>query len=210
MNNPLNPSQNLVVEQISNSNYLLTEQAAKAIEVVGIVKGVGIGTVGTGGATIGLGALGVGGATVTGIGILVLGGAVIVGGLGYGGFAIWRSCENDKIRAHDLEQYVNRRITANIWLSYFKDEVKNERKSDIMKYMEFDRDHEAIESYIKYLTESIIEPEQMNDQDLIQKLNQYKNRVELSIKPEEITHLSFCLENIDISVVKENLIEKMF
>lgn len=182
----LNPSQQLVVNQLLNSNKLLTEQAANAINKVTITESIGVGTIGAGsaGTIVGAGATSAA-AAVIGPAVLVLGGIVVLGGLGYGGFEIWRANENDKIRKKDLEKYVTQDIESSIWQLYFKDEYvdmrdfNNFKESHTMK-----RDHEAIESYIKYLTESIIEPELLNDEEFQERISKYKQDTFKYIKPE--------------------------
>jgi len=165
-----------------NSNKLLTEQAADAINAFTITESVAVGTIGAGGAgtAAGVGATSVAAAAIGPV-VLVLGGIVAIGGLGYGGFELWRANENDKIRGRDLERYVKQDIESSIWELYFKDDVYV-RRERIDYY--FRRDHEAIDSYIKYLQESIIEPELLNDEEFKKKISKYKKIIEENIKPE--------------------------
>ncbi len=89
------------------------------------------------------------------------------------------------IEQKSLEDHI-RSVEGNIWLLYFKEDIKQQRKRDLETLFTFDRNHEAIDSYIKYLTESIIEPGQENDQDFISKIRKYKEACIANIKPEEI------------------------
>ena len=178
----LNSTQSQVVNNIIDSNLLVTKQVANAIETTTEIGAVSLGTAGAGGATFGLGALGATGGMTAGIGLLVLGGVVAIGGAGYG-IDQYVQSRNFKESIDDaIKDYV-RDIEENIWLLYFKDEIRNSRKKGD-EWFTFNRDNEAIDSYIKYLQESIIEPGQENNSELIQKLRRYKQKVIDYIKPE--------------------------
>ena len=177
-----NECQKLVVKNIITSNLLITEQVADAIKTTTEIGAVSLGTAGAGGATFGLGALGAVGGMTAGIGLLVLGGVVAIGSAGYG-IDQYVQSRNFKESIDDaIKDYV-RDIEENIWLLYFKDEIRNSRKKGD-EWFTFNRDNEAIDSYIKYLQESIIEPSQENNSELIQKLTRYKQKVIDYIKPE--------------------------
>ena len=178
----LNSTQSQVVNNIIDSNLLITEEVANAIKTTTEIGAVSLGTVGAGGATFGLGALGATGGMTAGIGLLVLGGVVAIGGAGYG-IDQYVQSRNFKESIDDaIKDYV-RLAEETIWLQYFKDEIKNSRAAGY-EFCTFDRDNEAIDSYIKYLQESIIEPGQENNSELIRKLTNYKEKVSNHIKPE--------------------------
>jgi hypothetical protein len=98
------------LDQIANSNLLLTNQAAKAIENLSIIEGVGTGTAGTGAATMGIAQSGIvsaataASAASTGPVVLALGGIILFGGLIYGGVEAGIAIRNSIDRAKKLRR----------------------------------------------------------------------------------------------------------
>ena len=188
----LSPEQQLVITQLLESNKLLTEQGATAICNTAIIGGVGTGTMATGGATYGIAQTSfLAGATAAASPVivptvLILGGVVLIGGAIYGAVELGIAIRANKYRAEDLKEYVEWYIESNIWQSYFKEEIVNARHPDDRKLFYMDRKHPAITEYIKYLTESIAEIDQINDPEFKLKLQQYKTRVFKYIQPKYI------------------------
>ena len=182
--------QQLVITQLLESNKLLTEQGATAICNTAIIGGVGTGTMATGGATYGIAQtsfLAVATAASSPVIVptaLILGGVALIGGAIYGAVELGIAIRANKYRAEDLKKYVEYDIEQNIWHNYFKDEIVNARKPLDKNYFAMDREHPAITDYIKYLTESIVEINKINDPEFQQKLKRYKTRVFDFIKPE--------------------------
>lgn len=182
----LSPGQKLVLENIIESNRLLTEVAADGIEK----SADGVGVAGAGGVVYGgaavLGVAAPATLPVAAIVAVVAGGVLILTGAAYGGFSIWREAENKKIRGKELADYI-KDLEGSVWKIYFKEEFVADRVRKSMEdYFVFKRDHEAIESYIKYRTETIAEIEDLKDPNVAIKMMNYNAAMEKYIKPEHI------------------------
>jgi hypothetical protein len=175
----LNETQTKVVNNIINNSLLLTKEAQDAIKTTTNIGAVGVGTLGAGAAGYALGLLG----GPAGIAVAAIGGATI-GYSGLYGSIEYDECKNaEKARTQKIEEYI-KQIEDTIWLQYFQDDIQNKRIG--MEKVTFDRNHEAIDSYIKYLQESIIELGQENNPDYINKIQNYKCKLNACIKPEKI------------------------
>ena len=189
--------QQLVMTQLLESNKLLTEQAANAVKNTAIIGGVGTGTMATGGATYGIAQTiaqtsFLAGATAASSPVivptaLILGGVALIGGAIYGAVELGIAIRANKERAADLKKYVEYYIEQNIWRCYFKEEIVNARDiKNIQLCLNMDREHPAITEYVKYLTESIAEIDQINDPEFQQKIKRYREVALNYIQPKYI------------------------
>lgn len=183
----LTPSQQVVLDNILEGNILLSKQASDAVNTLIEVGGVSAGSFGAGAVGLGGGQLLACGSTTGliftgfGVGFIVLGAAAALGGTGYGIFALVRANKNENIREQMVGDYI-KGLEGNIWVMYFKDEIVNRRKE--AEWHAFNRDNETIDSYIRYLTESVETIDQVQDDDLRMKLTNYKKAMYRDIKPQ--------------------------
>ena len=127
---------------------------------------------------------------------MVVGGVVAIGATAYRIDQYIVSCNEKNSREQKIEEYIGT-IERSILMLYYKNDIKMMLyyKNDIknkkvgMDKIVFNRNHKAIDAYIKYLQESIIEPGQENDRDLVRNLRSYQETCSVYIKQEEILSL---------------------
>ena len=117
---------------------------------------------------------------------MVVGGVVAIGATAYRIDQYIVSCNEKNSREQKIEEYIGT-IERSILMLYYKNDIKNKKVG--MDKIVFNRNHKAIDAYIKYLQESIIEPGQENDRDLVRNLRSYQETCSVYIKQEEILSL---------------------
>lgn len=181
------------INNIMNQNLMLSDGVNAAIDTAKLPMQIGASSLITSGTSAVTNMMAVStaqavGATKTAAVLAVAPAAFAVVGttllLGGAGYIVFAKIRDDRYIAGERNDHL-KLIENSIWTLHFKDEFVQARKSPD-EFFIMDRNHEAIDSYIKYLTESILDVQFAQDTQYLQKLQHYKISVEKYIKSERI------------------------